>query len=208
MTAPGSVTRWIGRLKAGDHAAAQELWEHYFRRLVGLARKILNGRVRGAADEEDVALSAFASFCRSVGRDRFPQLSDRDDLWQILMVLTARKAHWQVTYENAQKRGGGRPAAAAGPGARIVAEDEAVERILSREPTPEFAAQVAEEFQRLLASLGDEQLRTVAVWKMEGYTNDEIAAKLGRGLRSIERKLQLIRRSLQLLEQSDEEEGG
>jgi DNA-directed RNA polymerase specialized sigma24 family protein len=82
-------------------------------------------------------------------------------------------------------------------------EDSAVDLILSREPTPVFAAQVAEEYQRLLDGLGDDRLRAVAVWKMEGYTNEEIAAKLGRTLRSVERKLQVIRRKLQLMNEEN-----
>ena len=52
----GSVTHWIGLLEAGDPAAAQKLWQAYFQRLVGLARKKLRGTPRRAADEEDVAL--------------------------------------------------------------------------------------------------------------------------------------------------------
>jgi RNA polymerase sigma factor (sigma-70 family) len=204
MSSPhGSVTHWLGRLKAGDHVAAQELWERYFRRLVGLAAQILPPRARQAADGEDVALSAFASFCRCAELGRFPRLLDRQDVWQLLVVLTARKAHRQATYAKAQKRGGPRPAET--PPAAAADEDSALDRILSREPTPEFAAQVAEECRRLLDALEEDPLRAVAVWKMEGYTNEEIAAKLGRSPRSVERKLQRIRRTLQRL--SDEEEG-
>jgi DNA-directed RNA polymerase specialized sigma24 family protein len=204
MSSPhGSVTTWLGRLKAGDHAAAQELWERYFRRLVGLAGHILPRQVRGAADQEDAALSAFASFCRCAELGRFPKLLDRHDVWQLLVVLTARKVHRQKTYARAQKRGGLRQAETPPPAAAADDEDSAFDLILSREPTPEFAAQVAEEYQRLLDALGDDQLRTVAAWKMEGYSNDEISAKLRRTPRSVERKLQMIRRKLQLM--SDEE---
>src|SRR5262245_43324907 len=64
MPSAGSVTHWLGLLRAGDHAAAQPLWERYFSRLVGLARAKLQGLPRRAADEEDVALSAFDSFSR------------------------------------------------------------------------------------------------------------------------------------------------
>jgi hypothetical protein len=67
MTEPsagGSVTRCIVLLKAGESAAAQEIWDRYFGRLVALARARLRTAARRVADEEDVALSALDSFCR------------------------------------------------------------------------------------------------------------------------------------------------
>src|SRR5262249_10517796 len=106
MSADGSVTRWLGQLRTGDPAAAQQLWERYFRRLVGLARKKLQGTPRRAADEEDVALSAFDSFCRNAERGRFPRLADRDSLWRLLMLMTARKAAHLLRDQGRQKRGG------------------------------------------------------------------------------------------------------
>ena len=80
MPSPGSVTCWIDQLKAGEPAAVQPLWEGYFQQLVARTRQKLTGRSRRAADEEDVALSAFDSFCRAAAQGRFPQLQDRDDL--------------------------------------------------------------------------------------------------------------------------------
>ena len=195
MGSPRSVTHWIGQLRAGDPIAAQHLWEGYFRRLVGLARGKLLGLPRRAADEEDVALSAFASFCHGVECGRFPQLADRDDLWRLLVTITARKALHLARDERSQKRGGGmRDEAARGDWNGSDAENSALDEFMGREPTPAFAAQVAEEFQRLLESLGDADLRTIAVRKMEGYTTEEIAAKLRRAPRTVERKLDLIRR--------------
>src|SRR6516162_8802494 len=106
----GSVTRWIGDLVAGDAAgsAAQKLWERYFDRLVHLARDRLRAGPRGPADAEDAALDAFDSFCRGAAAGRFPRLDDRDDLWALLVTITARKASAQVRRERRQKRGGGR----------------------------------------------------------------------------------------------------
>jgi DNA-directed RNA polymerase specialized sigma24 family protein len=194
MNSAGSVTHWIGRLKAGDHAAAQRLWEGYFRRLVGLARARLQGTPRGAADEEDVALSAFDSFCRGAERGQFPQLVDRHDLWQLLVLLTARKAVQLRRHERRQKRGGGRVLGEADLGGADASGDEpALAQIVGPEPTPAFAALVAEECQRLLGLLDDGRLRELALRKMEGYTNEEIAHNLGCGLRSVERKLGRIR---------------
>ncbi len=80
MPASGSVTVWIEQLKAGESAAAEQLWEGYFRRLVALAPPPPARPALAAADEEDVALSAFDSFCRNAEQGRFPQLLDRDDL--------------------------------------------------------------------------------------------------------------------------------
>ncbi len=92
MDAEDSVTRWISQLKSGDRTAAQPLWDAYFHRLVALARKQLRGTPRRAADEEDVALDAFDSFYRRAERGQFPKLEGRDDLWQLLFVITVRKS--------------------------------------------------------------------------------------------------------------------
>jgi DNA-directed RNA polymerase specialized sigma24 family protein len=185
MAPEGSVTGLFGPLQAGDPAAAQQLWERYFRRLVGLARQKLRDAPRAAADEEDVALSALDSFCRNAEQGRFPQLADRDSLWRLLVVITARKASHLLRDQSRQKRGGGATAA----------DDEAsvLGQVLSREPGPAFAAQVAEEYRRLLARLGGRELESVALWRMEGYTVEEIAARLGCVVRSVKRKLRLIR---------------
>src|SRR5260370_42714635 len=94
------------RLKGGDHGAAQKLWECYFQRVVVLAGNKLRGNRRGAAGEEEVALRAFDSFCRGAEQGRFPQLNDRENLWRLLVVITARKAVDQVHHEGCHKRGG------------------------------------------------------------------------------------------------------
>ena len=110
MDPEGSVTRWIAQLKHGDRAAAEALWRAYFHRLVALARDRLRGTPRRAADEEDVALAAFDSFYRRAERGQFPKLEGRDDLWQLLFVITVRKAV-DLTRREARQ-----PGAAAGDG--------------------------------------------------------------------------------------------
>ncbi len=188
------VTEWLGRIKAGDPEAARRLWEGYFTKLVGLARGKLRAASRAAADEEDVALSAFDSFCRGAGKGRFPQLDDRDDLWQVLFMITSRKAAGLARREMRQKRGGGKVVQVSALAADS-AGDDAYVGAADASPTPEFAALVSEECRSLLDSLEDATLREIAVWKMEGYTNAEIADKIGRVEGTVERKLALIRQS-------------
>ena len=97
-----SVSRWLDGLKAGDDEAIQRLWDQYFQRLARLAGKKLPGHARRGFDEEDVALSAFKSFCARVGKGQFPQLSDQDDLWRLLAVITARKADYYIRHQGAR----------------------------------------------------------------------------------------------------------
>lgn len=183
MESSGSISRWLKDLKAGDSRAPQQLWERYYRRLVELARQRLRQDERRVADEEDVALSAFNSFFDGVLQHRFPQLADRNDLWKLLLRITLRKAADLVQHQNRQKRGGG----------RTLDDAPDWEHIAGSEPTPEFAMQVTEETERLLALLGELSLRTVAVMKLEGYSSSEIAQRLGCAERTVERKLRVIR---------------
>ena len=178
-----SVSAWLIDLKAGNRDAAQKLWERYFRRLVGLARAKLGTLPNRVANEEDVALSVFDSFCRRAENNLFPQLADRDNLWHLLLAITERKSINLRNHVHAQKRGPG--TAPKGP--------EGLEGIATPEPSPEFATEFAEQVQWLLELLGDEELRHVAVWKMEGYTNGEIADKLHRSLQAVSRKIKSIK---------------
>jgi RNA polymerase sigma factor (sigma-70 family) len=191
----GSVTHWIGDLKAGQDpdAAASRLWHRYFDGLVRLARARLGSSSRAASDEEDVALSAFHSLCEGAAHGRFARLDDRDDLWRLLATITARKALNQAQHQRRQKRGGGRgrdEAALLGPDASSGGMDQLAGPV----PTPEFAAMMVEECRRLLDALGDEATRQVALLRMEGYSGEEIAERLGCNRRTVTRKLELIRK--------------
>ena len=179
------ITPWLSKLRQGDPEAAQHIWDRYFTRLITLARKRLRGRRFGIADEEDVAVNAIDNLCRNARDGHFPQLADSHDLWRLLVVITARTALHLLRDEDRHKRN---------PRCGAEANDHLaiIEDFVGNEPTPQFAVQVSEEYQRLLELLDDEQ-RAIAVAKLEGLTNVAIAARLDRSLRTIERKLELIR---------------
>jgi DNA-directed RNA polymerase specialized sigma24 family protein len=184
-----SISRWLVGVKAGINADVERLWDRYFERLVRLAGSRLPGHARRDFDEEDVALSAFHSFCDRVARGQFPQLEDRDDLWRLLATITARKVVATIRHKTRQKRGGGQ---VLGESA-LMDTDEGITQALSREPTPEEAARFAESYDRLIASLDNTTLRSIALSKLEGQTTEEIAARLKVSIRTIDRKLGLIR---------------
>jgi RNA polymerase sigma factor (sigma-70 family) len=188
------VTLWIEGLKAGDERAVAGLWNRYFERLVQLARHRLGTTPRRVADEEDVALSVFRCLCAGAEQGRLAEIGDRGDLWRVLVTMTLRKTIDQQRRLGGKKRGSGRVR-----GESVFAGKPGEERTPGLQqfgdgiPTPHMLLIIEEEGQRLLAALGDERLRQVAIWKLEGFTNDEIAQKLGLTTRSVERKLQRIR---------------
>ena len=114
----------------------------------------------------------------------------------MLVTITARKAYDLAEREGRLKRGGGQvrgDSALLDPAAGD--QQHGWEQIAGNEPTPEFAAQAVEEYRRLLGQLADDELRSIAVWKMEGLTHQEIAARLGCAIPTVERRLRRIRKT-------------
>lgn len=196
---------WVQGLAGGDRAAIEQVWREYFEKLVSLARRRLESMPRRDQDEEDVALSAMHSFVRGAARQRFPKLQDRDDLWRILVTITARKAVRFKRRRMADKRGGGQ---VRGESIFVAAGNEAnwgLADVLKQEPTAELAVETAEMFRVLYANLQDPVMEQVVLARIEGHTVTEIAEQLGCTTRTVERKLQLARK--RWLEVADQEEG-
>jgi DNA-directed RNA polymerase specialized sigma24 family protein len=191
MQPDDSVARLIQKIKTGDDQAAQVLWDRYFAQLVRLAHQRLAGQNTRMADEEDIALSVLDSFIRAVADDHFPEVRDRNDLWRLLSVMTFRKTVDRIRHEQRQKRQAQGESAIINEG--FQSGIRPMDRVCAPDPTPELAATLAEDCQRLLGLLeGD--LQTMAVCKLEGYTNREIAEQCGCSVSTVERRLHLIRK--------------
>jgi DNA-directed RNA polymerase specialized sigma24 family protein len=74
-------------------------------------------------------------------------------------------------------------------------EQAGADMLLGAESSPELAAEMVYESRRLLGLWPDATLRSVALWKMEGCSNREFAARLGCVESTVERKLRAIRNS-------------
>jgi RNA polymerase sigma factor (sigma-70 family) len=173
-----SITRLMRAVQDGSSSAVRPLLEAYFDRLVRLASKRLQNMPGLGCYDEDLALRSFHSVYRRLRDPARPlELADRDDLWRLLATRTISRAIDLIRRH--------RPAEVPG--------ELDVTHLLNREPTPEEAAEVADECRRLLDSLQDPDLRQIALWKVEGYTNEEIATQLDCVPRTIERKLSRIR---------------
>ena len=168
---------WIDKLQQGQPEAAQAIWERYFAQLVRLAERKMGALPRRIADGEDVALSAMNSFVQGARAGKFPRLDDETDLWRLLVTITARKVSAQRRRHFARRRNKGR---VRGESIFALGDDEPAggfDAVAGEIPTPAFAAQVAEECQSLFDRLDDPLLRDIARWKMEGYSNEEMASQ-------------------------------
>jgi RNA polymerase sigma factor (sigma-70 family) len=195
MVRDGSVTRLIQLLRSADAAerdlAARLIWRRYFHDLLELARNNLSRRIRRRADEEDVVQSMYKSFCLRQQRGEF-DLAGRDELWKLLVTITLRKARNAAKKQLRDKRDIAREVTLADRDASESAH-WALEQMDAAGPSPAEAALLNEALERRLEMLADPDLRQIALWRLEGYTNREIADRLDCTERSVERRLERIR---------------
>lgn len=188
------VTIWIRSLETGDAEAAEQLWAYCFPRLLSYSRGKLPAGLRRVLDEEDVALSAFKSFCFGAAKGSLGQIQGRDELWKLLYCITARKATGEIRRETRQKRGGGK---VSGESVFITADggevSSGLQNFPSAEPTPAELFEFTNQCEKLFDILDDDVLRAIAILRVEGYAVEEIASRVGCARRSVERRLNLIR---------------
>lgn len=193
MPTDASITRCIALLRQGDEAAAQLIWERYFPRLVRLAHRQLGDLACRETEGQDIALSALDRFCRAARQGRYPDLADRHGLWRLLLQITTRRVRDQARHERRQRRGAGRVLREADRPWLSGSSTWGLAEFADDAPTPEFAALVAEGCRSLLERLDDPDLQALAIAKMEGSTNEEIAARMDCSVRTVERRLKLVR---------------
>jgi RNA polymerase sigma factor (sigma-70 family) len=193
MSQNPNVSHWIDLVKAGDGVAANRIWQHYFDRLVRAVRARLYGQNRAVSDEEDIVLSVFDSFYAAAENGRFPDLSDRDDLWRLLLRMSARKVVDKHRHDQRQRRGGNVKVHSLDQ----TGDDENVMEAIGNEPSPEMVLMMQESVEQFFSHLGVGQLRDLAGAKLEGYSNAELAERFGCSERTIERRFHLIREKCQ-----------
>ncbi len=188
------VTGWVKSVESGDTDAAADLWRYCFPRLLQYSRRKLPDHLRRVLDEEDVALSAFKSFCLGAASGSLGDIKGRDELWKLLYCISGRKAQGYVRHQTRKKRGGGKVS-----GESIFKSDghteaqDGLDQVPDPSASPAMMAQFANDCERLFELLDDEMLQTIALLRIEGYSVDEISRRVGCAKRSVERRLSLIR---------------
>ena len=196
-----SVTKYLSGLRNGDKVATQEIFERYYQRLMTLARKKLIGAQCKRADEEDVVMVALAQFFDQVKEpNRFPQLNDRHDLWQVLAMMIDRRAKDQIKTDNAQKRRADRQTESVLNRDANRSVNAGIETLPGPDPTPEDAEIWLACLQELLVEY-DEKERQAILLKVQGYTHEEIADRLKTSKRTVQRLFEDIRKKWDIEEE-------
>ncbi|MDA1137939.1 MAG: ECF-type sigma factor [Planctomycetota bacterium] len=195
MESTESVTQWLEGLKDGDEQALGALLDRYWPYLIRLARRNLSGAKKRMHDEEDVAQKAFWSFYQSFKAGRFPKVESREHLLALLVTISSHQASKQMEHDRAQKRGSGkvRGESVFRALAETATHGGGIDQLAGSHLTPEEEVILAENYHRYLDRLADEH-RPIAEKYLAGLTNKQIAETSGTSLRSVERKLAMIKK--------------
>lgn len=182
MESSSAITDWIHSVRQSDEVAAAKLWDKYAPRLRNLARRWI--QASGLYDEEDIVVSAYQTLFEKLKAGEFIDVNSRDAFWALLAIIAARKANDFLKRDRTQKRGRIQTIA-------MSAADEL--ELASDEQRPEMHLLMAEECKGLLDQLADPDLKQVALLRLEGAENPEIARQMNLSQRSIQRMVKLIR---------------
>jgi RNA polymerase sigma factor (sigma-70 family) len=187
---PGSISKAIALLGQTDEQSAQLLWDRFFKRLCRFAQGKIYKRHRRWLDPEDIAGSAMFALMDGLKHGRFHSVEDRDQLWQMLVMITARKAANKAEFLDREKRGGKRTrgdSALNGQGLDNLSE------YIDETDDPAKLVEIEMTCRELLVALPDDSYREIALMRMAGHSNQEIGKTLGCSTRTIDRKLNAIR---------------
>jgi RNA polymerase sigma-70 factor, ECF subfamily len=175
----------IERCRSGDQDAARVLFDSYVERLLPLARRRISQRLNSRVDAEDIVQSVFRTFFARLKDDKF-EIGCQDDLFRLLVRITVHKTLRQIAHHKAAKRD---------PGLEMGQSDSAHEQLLqllTSEPTPEATVSFLDQLEHFMSQLPEAD-RKILELRMEGFSTEEIAQKIGSYDRKVRRVLERIR---------------
>ncbi len=171
--------------RAGNETAARQIFDRYVERLLALARRRISQRLAGRVDPEDCVQSALRTFFHRAKEGKFV-ITEQDDVAKLLMRITVHKTLRQVAFHQADKRDAG---AELGQGAHA---QKRWEQLLDEEPTAEHAVAFMDQLETFFNHLRPQE-RQILELRLQGFSNDDIAEKLGIYDRKIRRVFERIR---------------
>jgi len=172
----------VDQYRAGDQLAATALYHKYAPRVLALAKSRRGRQFAGRFDPEDVVQAVFVALFSKLDYE-VETVPDRGELWGLLTALTLNKVKNMVEFHSAAKRAVRRT---------VSADDEAGGSHRDTRAESALLNLVAQEY---LARLDDDKRRVVKL-RLHGHDIPEIADRLHRPRRTVERILHDFRERL------------
>jgi RNA polymerase sigma-70 factor, ECF subfamily len=174
----------------GNHAAAEELFARYSRRLAELAERNLSHRLAARVDGEDVAQSVFRTFFTRGARGDF-RISSSAEIWQLLVSITLAKTRDQARRHTAERRNARNEAPGTG--------GDWLRDAVSSEPGPEDAAILVDQIESVLKGFPP-LFGEILGLRMEGVSRTDIAERLEVSRQTVHRALKRMQERMHRLE--------
>jgi RNA polymerase sigma-70 factor (ECF subfamily) len=185
MPDPSESRELVARWRDGDQGAAKELFDRYADRLMALARRRIGARLASRVDPEDVVQSVFRTVFGRLKQGQF-RIEDQDDLCKLLVRVTVHKTLRQVEFHTAAKRN---PKLEEPQGEL---SQERVMELLDSDPSPDHVVAFVDQLEHFLNQLSPQE-RQVVELRLQGHSNEEVAAKLGVIDRRVRRIVERVR---------------
>jgi RNA polymerase sigma-70 factor (ECF subfamily) len=179
------MSNWLSRLQSAEPGYEADVVERYTLRLMALARRQLPERVRRRVDPEDVVQSVYRSFFRRLNDGQF-NFDDSHDIWRLLAAMTYHKANKAVRFHQQQRRDARR-------------DTRLTDASRSGTPTPADPAPTADDLATLYDFLEQitarlpEHHRAILLFRLEGYSIEEIGHRVNRSQGTVLRVLARVR---------------
>jgi DNA-directed RNA polymerase specialized sigma24 family protein len=183
----GSVSNWLKEIKSGDVDAVEAIWKRYYQRVVAFAIQRMKINPDCAVDGEDIAQLTMHRFCLNASSGQYPNLDDRQQLWDLLVVCTLNRIRKHLRDCNRIKRSGLN---------RVVFKfkrSEALEDLQAPEGPTIMADMVQSWLDRLDREDPTGQLKQIAIWSMEDISGSEIARIIKKRKSLVLQQIRLIR---------------
>lgn len=199
MSDSPSFVDLMSGLRAGEDTAAFELVQRFSDRLMALARSRLDQRLKQRVDPEDVLQSVFGSFLGRVAQGQF-DLKNWNDLAALLVQITMRKCYRQWNLHQAIRR----DVRQESPQRQKPGPNDESFALVSLDPTPSQAAVLEETVTQLLTAFEGREREMLGL-ALQGYSAQEIGERVDRTERTVRRFLQMVRKKLERMAESDDE---
>lgn len=177
----------LHEFRAGSQEAAARLYERYAHRLRTLVHAHITAALGSRCDEEDIVQSVFRRFFQRASQGNY-DVPESDELWNLFLVIALNRLRAEEAYHRAAKRD-----------VRLTANGAACGRLFDHLEQADPAAAFLDVVMRESLEQMPAPHREVVQLRIEGYEVAEIAAKTGRGKRTVERVLQEARKRLSVL---------